>query len=661
MNRSGRTSAAARRVAGVLVLGAVFLGGAAAPAEAHAALSASEPADGATLERAPDEILLSFSEPVDPKISSIRVLDTNGRNVARGSAQTLPADAKKYRIRLSAIGEGVYIVSWRVLSRADGHVTGGTLAFGVGVSPEGVERPPGVVSVTPGATPLSVSSRVLFYVGILTIIGAAWIAAIAFQGTVGFRWLMVGGWSFALLGALGLAESQLRETGAGLGDVFGTSIGDALLWRLGPLVGAGIALTLARGSGRRTMLVVAGLAAIAAIVAHVSFGHAASGSSRWLKVAAQSAHFTAVGVWIGGLGALLIGIRGAEPAVRARAVRRFSTVAGVALLVVAATGTLRAINETGSWRALTQTGFGRVVIAKASLLLVLAALGAVNRYRNVKRVAEAATGLRRVSRIEMALAAVVLGLTGVMTSIVPARTAARPGAVVKPTSIVVAGADFGTTIRARLEIAPGKPGTNRFTLRLTDYDSGERVTARRVTITFTYRGRSELQPSTLELARRRDGAYVARGGNVGLGGPWKAAVLVERETTAVEVPLSFATIADFQTNEIKTPGQPTLYDVKLPGLGSVQFYVDPTRAGNSEVHATFFDSSGAELRGLEGIVLVASPPGGREPASLGVRLLSAGHFVADADLTAGRWRFDVTASTTTGDLVWAFFEETIAP
>jgi copper transport protein len=644
----------------VLALGAVFVITFAMPSHAHAVLSTSEPADGATLDRPPTEVLLSFSEPVDTKVSSIRVLDTNGRNVARGSARTLPGDAKKFRIGLSTIGEGVYIISWRVLSTADGHVTGGTLAFGVGVSPEGVDRPPGVVSETPGATPLSVASRVLFYVGVLTIIGAAWITAFAFQGAVALRWVIVAGWGAGLLGTLGLAESQLRETGAGLGDIFGTAIGDALLWRLGAMLVVGIALLLARGSRRQGMLVVAGVAAVAAIVAHVSFGHAAAGSSRWLKVAAQSAHVSAVGVWIGGLGVLLIGIRGAEPGVRARAVRRFSMAAGIALLVVAATGTLRAINETGSWRALTETGFGRVIIAKVSLLVMLAVLGAVNRYRHVKRVPENVSGLRRVSRVEIALAAVVLGLTGVMTSIVPARTAARAGAPAKPRSIVVTGSDFGTTIRARLEIMPGKPGPNRFALELTDYDTGEPVTARRVSLRFTYRGRSDIQPSTIELTRRPDGSYVARGGNVGLGGPWKAAVLVEREATSVEVPLFFATIADFERTEIKTPGQPTLYNVKLPGTGTVQFYVDPPRAGRAEVHATFFSESGGELAGLRDIVLVASPPGGREPVSLGVRVLSTGHFVAGANLRAGRWRFDVTASTQSADVLWVYFEETIA-
>lgn len=633
-----------------------------APAAAHAVLDSAEPADGATLNAAPSEVVLSFTEPIDAKVSSIRVLDTNGRNVSAGEAQTLPVDAKRFRIVLTDADKGVYIVTWRVLSRVDGHVTGGSLAFGVGVSPEGAERPAESVEETPGATPWSVGGRLLFYVGIVLLLGAACMSVLAFDAMARLSGLMWGAWVSALAGSILLAESQREETGAALGDIFGTSIGYALLWRIAPLAVVGAALAMARGARRnRRLLLVVAIASVAAVVGHVAFGHASAGGMRWLKVAAQSAHFAAIGVWIGGLVALLIGIRRTEPETRARAVRRFSAAAGVALAVVIGTGTLRAVNETGSWRALTTTTFGRIVIAKVALLVALAVLGAINRYRHVRRANETVDGLRRISRVEVGIAVAVLALTGMMASIAPARTAAKARQTAAPAAIVVSGADYGTTTRARLEIAPGKPGPNRFALQLTDYDTGAPITARRVALTFSYRGRSDVQPSTVELERQADGSYASRGGHVGLGGPWKVTILVERESTSVEIPLYFATLSDQKISELLTPGQPTLYDVALGGTGSVQFYVDPPKAGPAEVHATFFDPSGAELGGLQDITLVASAPDGSEPLSLPVRLLTPGHFVADAELTQGRWRFDVTASTKAGDLVWGYFIEMITP
>lgn len=641
------------------LLSAILLGGlvAAPRAEAHAVLNSSQPEDGATLQRSPDDVVLAFSEPIDEAASSIRVLDTQGRSVGVGKATTLAGDQKKFRLKVSPLSNNVYIVTWRVLSRIDLHVTGGTLAFGVGVSPEGIDRPAIPDAATPGPTVLSVGGRFLFYAGLVILIGAAWMSLFALARTSS-RLIMIGAAAVALVGAAALAESQRRQSGTAISEIFGTSIGNALLWRGAPLAVAAVCIAFMHSRWRRLALAIGALSATAAIVGHVAAGHAAAGLLAPAKIAAQSSHFAAVSVWIGGLVALLIAIRGAAPIDRSQEVRRFSAVAGGALAVVVVTGIIRALNETGSWRALLGTGFGKVIIAKACLLLVLATLGAINRYRNVPESNTTLVPLKRISRIEVAVAASVLVLTGVMASMAPARTAAQKQQPVA-TSIRVSGSDFGTTTRVSLDIDPAKPGPNRFTLHVTDYDTRRPVTARRVAVTFAYRGRPDIQPSTLEFKVQPDGSYVARGGNVAVGGLWKATVLIERESTSVEIPLSFATRSVQRIDKIETPGQPTLYNVQLPDGGSVQFYVDPPRVGQAEVHATFFDASGKGVGELDQIVLVASAPDGTEPKPVATRVLTPGHFVADLTLTPGVWRFDVTATNAAGDLLWASFEESI--
>ena len=648
----------ARNPSSVILLGiaAVLVLAPAQRADAHAVLLAADPADGAVLDAAPSVAVLTLSEPIESKVSSVRVLSADGKNVTAGKASAVRGDAKKLSVRLTELDRGTYVVTWRVLSRVDGHVTGGTLAFGVGVNPGVTPRISPGVSQTPGATPLTAGSRFLFYAGVMMLLGMAWVSALALRGEAS-RLLLFAGWVSALLGVVGLAESQLRETGASLGDLWGTAIGNAFIWRAGPLFVALVAIVVVRRAPVAGLVVVGG-AALVAIVGHVAFGHAAAGSFTVGKVAVQSIHFAAVGVWIGGLTALLRGIRRIDADRRAYAIRRFSQAAGVALLLVAVSGTVRAVNETGSWRALTGTGYGRLILAKASLLVVIAGLGAVNRYRHVPHAQQEVAGLRRFSTIEIGVAVGVLALTGVLASIAPGRNAALAKTETKPRSLVVDGADFATSVRARLEVSPAKPGPNRFAVRLTDYDTGQPVPARRVSLTFTYRGRTDIQASTLELTSGRKGTYTGQGGNLGLGGPWKIRVLVEREADSVEVPLTLATLSDQPVETIKTPGQPTLYNVTLATGGSVQFYVDPPRAGQAEVHATFFDAQGGEVQGLRDISLVASGPTG-EPRSFPVRVLSPGHFVADASLVTGGWRFDVTATSPTGDLLWAYFEEII--
>src|SRR5439155_4971420 len=369
---------------------------------------------------------------------------------------------------------------WRTVSRVDGHVTGGAFAFGIGIAPAGTTPQP----AAPPPSVLDVVARWIFYVGLSALIGAAWVSTVAFPtmpSRVGR--VLSAGWLVSLLGLAVLVESQRADAGATFGQLLSTGIGRALAWRAGALAVAGAALAVASRvppARRRAALIAAACGGLAAIFAHVMAGHAgaSAGAWRWAKVLIQWAHMSTAAIWLGGLLALLIGLRGGSgsenaAAVKrfssenAAAVKRFSSVAGVALGVVIATGAARAIDQVGSWTLLVSTAFGRLVLVKSAFLLALAGLGAVNRYRHVPRAPRSLPGLRKVATIELAIAAAVFAVTGLLTSIAPANLLE---AASRPTPLLVTGSDFGTTVRARLEVTPGTPGINAFALRLTDYD-----------------------------------------------------------------------------------------------------------------------------------------------------------------------------------------------
>ncbi|HVW30981.1 MAG TPA: copper resistance protein CopC [Acidimicrobiia bacterium] len=85
------------------------------------------------------------------------------------------------------------------------------------------------------------------------------------------------------------------------------------------------------------------------------------------------------------------------------------------------------------------------------------------------------------------------------------------------------------------------------------------------------------------------------------------------------------------------------------GTYTVQLFIDPSGPGANQVHLTFVDPSGlgaAEVTVVTG-TLAPAAGGGAAPApatpALGLRLISPGHFVADTDLAAGRYRLDVSA------------------
>jgi methionine-rich copper-binding protein CopC len=113
-----------RRAAAV----ALLLVLAASPAWPHASLVRSTPARRASLTTAPDRVQLWFNEAVEPRFSSVSVLDAAGARVDLGDARVEPEDPKRLTVGLKPLGRGTYRVRFRVLS-VDGHVVESEFSF----------------------------------------------------------------------------------------------------------------------------------------------------------------------------------------------------------------------------------------------------------------------------------------------------------------------------------------------------------------------------------------------------------------------------------------------------------------------------------------------------------------------------------------------------
>ncbi|MGC0249197.1 copper resistance CopC family protein [Pseudactinotalea sp. Z1748] len=114
---------------GVAVVGALVLAVAvvwSSPAHAHAELIESDPADGAELNEAPDEIVLTFNEHLEQIGAEVLITDADGNEVQDGdpriSGPTLSHDLTEDR------PAGEYTAQWRVVS-ADGHPVSGEFTF----------------------------------------------------------------------------------------------------------------------------------------------------------------------------------------------------------------------------------------------------------------------------------------------------------------------------------------------------------------------------------------------------------------------------------------------------------------------------------------------------------------------------------------------------
>lgn len=614
----------------------------AVPALAHASLSASVPAGGAAVEQAPTEVRLTFTEFPDEALSSVKVLGASG-SFERGPARVPADDTSTLVVGLKELPKGSYTVSWRTVSRVDGHSSAGAFAFGVGEPPSAVSADAG--EQTSSKIPSAVA-RWILYLGLVGLLGAAWMAVFAFENNYRpvARFASIGLLA-AAVGTLGLGLYQYRDSGVALGIFLGSSAGRALAFRVAPLVLTGLAFLIFRNNYRPRMLI-GGTGALAAMFAHASAGHAAVPPNVVVKVLIQWIHFASVGVWIGGLGALLLGLSHAPEEKRQRATKRFSLAAGLAIFIVTGTGVLRAVNEVGGWGPLVETTYGRLVIAKSVLIVGLGALGAVNRFRNLPVATTSPAGLQKTGRLEIAVAVITLALAGMLSTSVPpvSVAAAAEEAVVK-----AEGADFARTTAATLTLEPGTAGPNRLSLSLKDARSGdapEGITG--VTLKFVSLSNPALGESTLELEERGDGEYEASGSNVSVDGRWRVTAAVRTSSNSFEIPLEFSTRSTgFTTETSEVEGQPTIYSVTDPQGRQLQVYSEPDRPGRSELHLTLFDASGIELE-VDNILAIASPPD-TDSITLVTRRFGPGHFVSDLVLKEGAYLFDITVTTGAGD------------
>ncbi len=113
----------------LLCAGFAFVGTGAftAPAQAHAFLESAAPAAGNIVLTAPPEIVLHFTEGLEPAFSTLKVTDDAAKPVTTGATQI---DGKIMRVPLAKLPPGQYRVEWRAVS-VDTHQTQGGFNFRV--------------------------------------------------------------------------------------------------------------------------------------------------------------------------------------------------------------------------------------------------------------------------------------------------------------------------------------------------------------------------------------------------------------------------------------------------------------------------------------------------------------------------------------------------
>ncbi len=327
------------------------------------------------------------------------------------------------------------------------------------------------------------------------------------------------------------------------------------------------------------------------------------------------------------------------------------------MAIVVATGLIRATTELGGWSGFARalgSGYGRVLLAKAALAAALIALGGINRYRALPRIrSDGGRLLRTVVPGEVLTGVAILALTGALTSLAPP---SGPGAPARRVALVAQGTNFATTVRVRLTVSPGLPGSNDVVVGLQDPDTGRPIPAEGVTLRFECVGRPDLAPRTLELEARGGGRFTGTGTQLAIPGVWQVTARLQLGSEAEEIPLWLA-VPNPEARLSRSPGALPITTVAFPSGEQVQVYLDPAVAGRSTYHLTAFDAVGGELA-LRSAELVALPPEG-PPTRVPLRLLSPGHGVGELELSSGPWTLSFLVETRSGGSLVASYRQVI--
>lgn len=135
-----------------------------------------------------------------------------------------------------------------------------------------------------------------------------------------------------------------------------------------------------------TLLVLAALVALT----RSTTGHAGDHGDFRIPVWIDWLHLLAAGLWGGVIIAFVIAVRPVlrrdpDSASCAFIVRRFSSIAAIGLALVVASGIYNAWHVLGAWRPLWTSDYGRILDIKLGLVILMALLGASNRFRHVPR------------------------------------------------------------------------------------------------------------------------------------------------------------------------------------------------------------------------------------------------------------------------------------
>ena len=477
----------------------------------------------------------------------MRLFDGTGASIDITTARHPNGDGAVVEVDLPPLGNGSYVVDWRVVS-ADSHPVHAAFTFQVGpTSNLAAGLLDQIISSShtgkTASTGLTVS-RSLVTASIAIVFGGLLACGLGIV-PFGRRQRLVIGIAAGVGSVAGLVAMPLEvgytagrslgviTDGAAWRAVFDTTIGVAWVIRaIGIGLTAAVLLvsrTLHQAAWWRVVLVV-GLVVVATASAYG--GHGATGRWHYLGVLLTMLHVSSMAVWLGGLTMLVVGFKDVER----DGAERFSRIALLAVASVVVSGTIQGIRQVGSLDGLTGTTYGKLLIWKLVAVAATLGIAAVARASTHGRLAlvPASVGasrcrrfdrprLRRAITIETALAVVIVILTSLLM-------AANP-------SQATASAPFSATLTsngylASIEVSPGRVGANEVHIFLSSPNSSL-VQADNVTVTIQDPSR-DVDPIKIDVIKAGADHVISNAATFPYAATWRMVVTARYGFTEVK-------------------------------------------------------------------------------------------------------------------------------
>lgn len=577
-------------LAGALLIGAL------APhvAYAHASLIRANPANNETVRRPPTRIVLNFSEALERKLTQIQVLDKDNNRYDDGATAFDDTDPTFASVGVKTLAPGLYFVKWSNVSAVDGHNYEGSYPFIVlnadGTFPAGVSLNDTGGSTTNGGNLLPANlDSALKWIALLSLAiaaGAAFMLLAGIRPGAAFleddsynkvtdaaeRWVVnlahvMLPAAFVASGILVLVTVNRFATNTGLLEYLTTlRTGQYRLAQLGLLVvalaGADLLFLGRTGRLRDVGLGVLLLAGVGAMLCYSLVSHSAAGNGKFWSVSSDALHLIASATWLGALVMLVPLLRWTKREMEetqrflflANVFDRFSLIAGISVLVILTTGVFNGLVELNSWGAFIDTTYGKVLLAKLSLLAPLLVIAGLNAFVLKPRLVAAIDGayqegghgspeqralwqrqvatlqrlLPRTIIVEVALIVAIFAAVGVLSQTATAKgeEAQKAGltASTKFSQAVTQG-----NLGLALEVTPNRVGLNQYNLTIENPDGTPSKTVTQARLRFSYDDvQNAVAPSEIILTRFADGDYRGAGAYFTQPGNWRVDTNIQR-------------------------------------------------------------------------------------------------------------------------------------